>query len=424
VGSRRDGDVFDWMIRNVRIPGTSQLLDLAIQGGRFAEIGPALTGSTVQELEAHGRLVAPAFVEPHYHLDKCFLADDAPELTVLSDYLELEAERKKAYTAQDVAARAGRAIELLLVNGVTTMRSQVDVDPVCGLTALEGVLIAKQRYAAVMDIQLVAFPQLGICDHRDMPALLREAMRMGCMAIGGHPQLEISTAEAQRQLEVVFEIAREFDAEVDLHVDETDDPNVHYIHDVAVQTLRHNWRGRVNVGHVCSLALVNDYYAAELIKLIRRAGIAVIANPTSNVMFRAVLDRDPKWRGLTRVRQLADAGVNVCFGQETINSVFITTWRNPDPLITAQLLGYVAQYHRPADMQALFNMATVNAARALGLTDYGLIVGREASFSILDAENVVEALRFAAPRPYVFKRGRLVVEHVVERTLHLPQEAL
>ena len=399
-------------------------MDLAIQRGQFAEIGPALAGPAAQELEAHGRLVAPAFVEPHYHLDKCFLADDAPELTVLGDYLALEAERKKSYTVQDVAARAGRAIELLLLNGVTTMRSQVDVDPVVGLTALEGVLIAKQRYAAAMDIQLVAFPQLGIGDHRDMPALLREAMRMGCVAIGGHPQLEVSNAEARRQLNLIFEIAREFNAEVDLHVDETDDPNTHYIHDVAVLTLQHNWHGRVNAGHVCSLALLNDYYAGEIIRLVRRAGITVITNPTSNVMFRAVLDKDPKWRGLTRVRQLADAGVNVCFGQETINSVFITTWRNPDPLITAQLLGYVAQYHRPADMQTLFDMATVNAARALGLKAYGLAVGCEASFSILDAETVVEALRFAAPRPYVFKRGRLIVKHAVERTLHLPPEVL
>lgn len=413
--------MMDWIIRDVRLRGTNDLIDLAIRDGLFAAIGPHLPGPAVREIEAQGRLVAPTFVEPHYHLDKCFLAEETPALTVLADYLLLEAERKRTYTAPDVAARAGRAVEQLLANGVTTMRSQVDIDPVCGLTALEGVLATQRRYAGVMDIQLVAFPQLGICDHRDMPALLREAMHMGCVAIGGHPQLEMANAEAQRHIEIVFEIAREFDANVDLHVDETDDPNTHYIQDVAVKTIQRGWQGRVNVGHVCSLALMNDYYAAEIIRLIKRAGITVTTNPTSNVMFRAVLDKDPKWRGLTRVRQLAAAGVNVCFGQETIKSVFITTWRNPDPLITAQLLGYVAQYHRLADMEALFDMATCNAARALRLEDYGLAVGREASFNVFEAEDVVEALRFAAPRRYVFKRGQLVVEHTVERTWHLPE---
>lgn len=418
AGGPQVSEPVDLIVRNARLRGRNGLQDLAIDAGCFTAVGADLDVAAREELDVDGRLLTAALVEPHYHLDKCFVAREAPALTVLDDYLLLEADEKDGYTVEDVADRAGKAIELLVAQGVTSMRSQVDIDPVCGLTALEGLLAARARYAAVMDLQLVAFPQLGIVSHPEVPGLLREALARGCEAVGGHPQLEATDRDALRHLEIVFEIAQEFDRDIDLHVDETDDPNITYIHDVAALALAKGWHGRVNAGHVCSLALVNEYYAVKLIKLIRRAGITVITNPTSNLMFRAVLDQEPRWRGLTRVGQLLEAGVNVCFGQETINSVFITTWRNPDPLLTAQLLGYAAQLHRREQMDQLFDMMTVNAARALRLENYGLAPGCQASFNVYEAEDGLAALRFTAPRRYVFKRGQLVFENRLSQVQH------
>jgi cytosine deaminase len=169
---------------------------------------------------------------------------------------------------------------------------------------------------------------------------------------------------------------------------------------------------------VCALALYNPYYADKVVRLIRRAGITVITNPTSNLLFRGLLDPEPRWRGLTRVRELLDAGVNVVFGQETVKSTYIITLRNPDPLLTAQILAHGAGLKSSGDMGRLWQMMTSSAADAIRIADYGIKPGARAGLNIFDAENVDDAIATIAPRRWVIRDGRVVAETTLERSLH------
>jgi cytosine deaminase len=404
------------VLRRCRLVDHRQLVDVAISGGRISDIGPNLP-QVADELDAGGRLVEPSFVEPHYHLDKCFTGEESLELRTLDEYIAAEAARKRQFTVDDVAERAGRVIEQLVANGVTRMRTQVDVDTSAELRGFEGIQEAAERYRDVIDIQLVAFPQQGIIQDPGSAELLREAMRRGATAIGGHPQLEICRSDSAQHIATVFDIADEFDADIDMHVDETDDPASTFIHDIAVETIRRGRQGRVACGHVCALALYNPYYATKVIELVRRAGITVVTNPTSNLLFRALLDPEPRWRGLTRVRELLEAGVNVVFGQETVKSTYIVTLRNPDPLLTAQILAHGAGMKSLADLDRLWQMMTSSAARAIGLPDHGLAVGRRADINVLDADSPADAIASIAPRRWVLREGRVVAETRVDRRL-------
>ena len=403
------------VIRNARLVD-DRVVDIAIAGGLITQVGDGLRGHV--ELDAAGRLTAPTFVEPHFHLDKCFTGTQSLELLALEDYIAAEAEGKRTASVDDVARRAGRALELLVEHGVTYVRTNVDVDTSAELRGLEGVLEAARRYADVIDVQAVAFPQQGILQDPGTEELLREALRRGATAIGGHPQLEISREDSERHLEIVFTLAAEFDVPIDLHVDESDSPNSTFAHDVALHTLRRGWGGRVAAGHVCALSLVEPYYRDKIIRLMARAGVAVVTNPTSNLLFRALRDREPRWRGLAPVRELLDAGVPVCFGQETVESVYIQTLRHPDPLLTAQILAHGAQLKSPSDMQVLFAMPTVVAPTVVGLSAHGIKPGCRASLNIFDAATVVEAIATIAPRRWVLRDGRVIVETESAVRLH------
>jgi cytosine deaminase len=407
----------DLVIRNARLPERARLTDIGIRGGSIVSVAVGLPEGA-KEIDAEGRLVGPTFVESHFHLDKCYTGERSQELLSLEDYIAAEAERKRRSTVEDVAERCGRVIETLVTAGVTVIRTNVDVDTAAELRGLEGVLEAARRYADLVDIQVVAFPQQGIIQDPGAEELLREAMRRGADAIGGHPQLEICREDSERHLEIVFDLAREFDVDVDLHVDETDDPASTFIHDVAVQTLRRGWQGRVVAGHACALAKYNPYYADKVIRLIARAGITVVTNPTSNLLFRGLRDPEPRPRGLTRVRELLDAGVRVCFGQETVQSVYIVTLRHPDPLLTAQILAHGAQLKSSDDMNLLWQMPTTSAAAALGIQKYGLEPGCRASLNVFDADSVSDAIAKIAPRRWVLRDGHVVAETEVRRRLH------
>jgi cytosine/creatinine deaminase len=407
----------DLVVRDARLPDREEPTDIGIRGDTIAMLGTGLPEGA-EEIDAEGRLVGPTFVESHFHLDKCYTGERSQELLSLEDYIAAEADRKRRSTVEDVAERCGRVIETLVNAGVTVIRTNVDVDTSAELRGLDGVFEAARRYADLVDIQVVAFPQQGIIQDPGTEELLREAMRRGAHAIGGHPQLEICREDSERHLEIVFDLAREFDADVDLHVDETDDPDSTFIHDVAVHTLRRGWQGRVAAGHVCALAMYNPYYADKIIRLIARAGITVVTNPTSNLLFRGLRDPEPRPRGLTRVRELLDAGVRVCYGQETVQSVYIVTLRHPDPLLTAQILAHGAQLKSTGDMQLLWQMPTTGAATALGVKNYGLEPGCRASLNVFDAESVSDAIATIAPRRWVLRDGRVVSETVVQRALH------
>lgn len=410
------------IIRNLRPWGELDNRDLAAVNGRFAAVKQGMTAE--RTIDAEGRLAIPGFIDPHIHLDKVLIAQSVrPNKSgTLTEAIEITWERKRNYSVEEVAERASRVIESAIGNGVTHIRTHVDVDTIGGLTPLEGVALARSRYNDHIDIQIVAFPQEGILRNRGAEALMWQAMDHGADLVGGMPYNEDSYADSVRHIEIAFEIARKFDADIDMHVDETDDPRARTLEVLAEKTIENGWQGRVTAGHTCALAAYSDDYAAVVIDKVARAGIHMIANPATNLMLQGRLDRQPVRRGITRVQQLLDHEVNVSFGQDCVCDTFYPFGRD-DPLEVAFLMAHAAHMSLPSQIEKVFSMPTVAGAKALRLKGYGLQPGDRADMVVIDATSASEAIRFQSPRRWVVKRGQLVAETTVTREIFLNNRA-
>jgi cytosine deaminase len=401
----------DLVIRNARLRHRPDLVDIGIAQGRIESLESRVAGSGAREVDAAGQLTTAAFVEPHIHLDKALTADRARENpgNVFEESIAIMREVKRGYTVEDVASRATEVIRWLVGHGVTFIRSYVDVDTITGLVALEGVLAARERCRRLAHLELIAFPQEGILCDPGTDELLARAMERGADVVGGMPFAELIEEDARRHTDLVFEIARRFDRDVQMHVDETDDPGATTLHYYAVKALREGWSGRVSADHATALAAYDDTYAARVIGLVARARMSVVVLP-GKLMRGGVRDREPRRRGLTRVKELLAAGVNVAYGQDVVKDGFIPVFGTGDPLQTGFLLAYGAQFATRADIETLYDMATVNGARLMRIADYGIEVGRRADLVVVAAPSVQEAYRTQPPRLAVIHDGRLVAE--------------
>ncbi len=409
-----NGAPADLLIRNLRPWDRPSAVDLAVRDGRFVEATPDLEAR--QTIDAGGRLAVPGFIDPHIHLDKVMINRDVRTNVsgTLAEAIEIIWEKKKRYTIEDIVARAGSVIESAVANGVTRLRTHVDVDTIGGLKPLEGVLAAREKYRRSIEIQIVAFPQEGILRDPGTDDLMTKAMEMGADVVGGMPFNEASPDHSARHIRLAFELARAFDADIDMHVDETDDPNARTLEMLADQTLENGYEGRVTAGHTCALAAYPADYAARVIDKVRRARLHMITNPATNLMLQGRLDAEPKRRGITRVAELIAAGINVSYGQDCVRDTFYPFGRD-DPLEVALITAHAAHLSQPPQIEQLFAMPTTNAARVLRLTDYGLAPGCAADVAILDAGDAAEAIRLQAPRRWVIKAGRVVAETELRR---------
>jgi cytosine deaminase len=401
----------DLLIRNARIIDQRGLKDIGIEAGRIVKIGK-LTKRARKTIDAKGMLASPAFIDPHIHLDKVLIADELrPNVSgTLREAIELIWERKRKYTVADIKRRAGEVIRMAALNGTTRMRTHVDVDTIGGLMPLKGLLATRKAFKGLMDIQIVAFPQEGIIRDPGAEELMRKAMELGADLVGGMPHHERSHEEAKRHIDIAFDIAREFDADIDMHVDETDDPNSRSLEYLAEKTIAEGYQGRVTAGHTCALAAYPDDYARDVIRKVKLAEINMITNPATNLVLQGRGDRQPIRRGITRVKELLAAGVNVTFGQDCVNDAFYPFGR-ADMLEVALITAHAAQLTTPAEIDTVFRMMTTNAARTLGvLDDYGVEVGKLADIVILDAESPKDAIRRQVDRRYVIKGGKVIAE--------------
>ena len=405
------------IIRNALVCGTESPTDLEIVDGRFVAAGTADPAKT-NVIDGAGRLCIPGFVEPHIHLDKVLLAGSIPvnRSGLLDEAIEILGARKLIYSTDDIVERAGRIILSGIANGVTRIRTHVDVDSSCGLIAFDAMLVVRERFADLVDLQIVAFPQKGIVGDRGTETLLREAMARGADLVGGMPFNEAGPAASREHIRIAFDIAREHNADVDMHIDESDDPHARTLEMLCEATIENGWQGRVTAGHTCALAGYSDDHAADVIELVAEAGINVITNPATNLMLQGRDDSHPKRRGITRVKELLAKGINVSFGQDNLRDMFYPFGR-ADPLELAFLLAHAAHMSQPDEIDAVFTMATDNAARALGATDYGTKPGCAGDLVILDARSPAEAITSQADRLHVIRRGRVVAQTVTTQTI-------
>jgi len=387
--------------------------DLIVREGRIASLGPpaeAPPGAAVVDLG--GRVVLPGFVESHIHLDKAFLDERRPNLSgTLEDAIAITLDLKRAVTKEDIRERSERALRLAVRHGAAWLRVHVEVDPIVGLMGMEAALELRESCRDLADLQLVVFPQEGIEQQPGTRDLMREALRMGGDLVGGVPYNDL---DAERHLDIVFGLAEEFGCGVDLHLDFSDNPEDRRIESVARRTAAAGLQGRVAVGHLTSLGSMDDETARRIIGLIVEAGITVMPLPATDLFLGGRGPVPPRFRGLTRVKELLEAGANVAIASNNIRNAFTPSGRG-DLLEIGLLMACAAHMSGAADRGGIPRLFTENAARALGIEDsYGLAPGRPADFVVLDTENFGDILIDQPEKRYVVKRGRIVVENLRE----------
>jgi cytosine/creatinine deaminase len=406
----------DIHVKNVALWGTEGLCDLGIANGRFVSVNQGVASSApILTLDAEGRMAVPGFVEPHIHLDKALISERAPvnRSGTLKEAIEILWKLKRNYTVDEIADRASRVLAQALENGVSKLRTHVDVDPIGGTRPAEGLIRVRDRFRDLIDIQIVAFPQEGIVKSPGTEALMREVMKLGVDVVGGMPFNEASPEDSRRHIEIVFDIARQFDADVDMHVDETDDPAARTLEVLAELTIANGWQGRVTAGHTCALASYPRNYADHVIDRLRQANVSMIANPATNLMLQGRLDDYPKRRGVTQVKELLAAGVNVACGQDCVHDTFYPFGQN-DPLEIAFLLCHASHMSQPAEILTVMDMVTNNAAKALRVPDFRVAVGAVADLVVLEARDARRAFATRLPRRWVIRKGKLIAQTRVE----------
>lgn len=399
------------LIKNARIRHKKEWMDIAVEGGKIMDIRPGIVSEAEEVIDAEGHLVTSSFIEPHIHLYKVNVLDELPDAKVvtLEDAIEVQAIAKKNYSEERILKRGGDVVRREIANGTLHIRSHIDLDDVAGIVTYDGVAALKEAYKDTVDIQIVAFPQVGLMKCPVAKELMAEAMRRGADVVGGMPANENTPDDSRAHVKFCFDLAEKYDADIDMHVDETDDPFYRTLEMVADEAIARGYIGRVTAGHTCALAAYDDHYAAYVIEKVAKAGMRIITNPPTNLMLEGRMDKQPIRRGITRVKELLDAGVTVCFGQDNLNDTFYP-FGAANSLQLANLTAHAAQMTAPDEIEKLYDMITTEAAKILGLGDYGLEVGKTADMVILSAQDIREAIRLDSDRLYVIHKGKVVAK--------------
>ncbi|PVZ84644.1 cytosine deaminase [Serratia sp. S1B] len=412
-------------IDNLRLSGQPGLWQLSIEQGRIAHIIPQPEGLEWRDnvLDAQGGLALPPFVEPHIHLDTTQTAGQPAwnQSGTLFEGIERWAERKVSLTHEDVKQRAWQTLKWQIANGVQYVRTHVDVsDP--QLTALHAMLEVKQEVAPWVTLQIVAFPQEGILSYPNGEVLLEEALRLGADVVGAIPHFEFTREYGIESLHKAFALAQKYDRLVDVHCDEIDDEQSRFVETVAALALARSMGDKVTASHTTAMHSYNGAYTSRLFRLLKMSGINFVANPLVNIHLQGRFDSYPKRRGITRVKEMLEAGINVCFGHDDV----FDPWY---PLGTANMLQvlhmglHICQLMGYEQINQGLNLITTHSARTLQLADYGLSVGNGANLVILPAENGFDAVRRQTPVRYSIRHGAVIVEtQPAQTTLYLEQQ--
>lgn len=403
------------LIRGARLVGStaSELVDLHVHGGVFVRTEPAaeLAVPARTVIDARGALVSPPYVEPHVHLDTVLTAGEPRwnESGTLWEGIACWSERKATLTRDDVIGRAEEVLRWYVANGVLHVRSHVDVtDP--GLVALDALIELRDKVHDVVDLQLVAFPQEGICSFPDGEKLLEEAARRGVDAIGAIPHFEDTREDGIRSLECAVDVARRYGLFVDAHCDEIDDEQSRFIEVLATHALRTGLRERVTASHTTAMGSYGAAYSYKLQRILARAGINLVSNPMVNLHLQGRFDGYPRRRGLTQVKEMLSAGVNVAFGHDDVMDPWYPLG-TANPVQVAHVGAHATQLTAPHEIVECFRMVTDRAARVLGLGDrYGVRTGAPASFMLLPAFDAFDVIRRQVRPTHVVSHGKLVAE--------------
>lgn len=404
----------DLILRQVRIQDGQPLFDVAIKNGKIVDIASTIVASAKQEIQGNGNVLIPGFIESHLHLEKAYVMNrKANRSGTLKEAISVTAALKATFTRDDIIQRSTRALHALVQAGSTHVRTHAEFDPAQGFTGFDVVLELREQFKDIIDIQVVAFPQEGILTLPGMQKMMVQAMEKGADVVGGIPY---NDTPAHDHIDYVFNLAKDFDKDLDFHQDFSDEATNMTIEYLARKTIDLGYQGRVSVGHLTSLGAVEPAKRDEIIALIRDAGISVMCLPATDMHMGARNDTYNVRRALTPVRALRDGGVNVCLATNNIRNAF-TPYGTGDLLNIAQLAIPACHLGGADDQVTVLPMLTTNPAKALGLKNYGLEVGKDADLVLLDTLSVADVILDLPARLAVMKRGKIVAKSEYIRCL-------
>jgi cytosine deaminase len=398
------------IVRRARLRGFEDLVDIAIEDGKIAAVEAGLSGDAVVELDADGSLVVPGFVDGHMHLDKCMLGDSMRpnKSQTLVEAIEITNEHKRHYTVEEIVGRASGVLETAISNGTIAMRGFADVGTVGGLVPIQALLALKERFAGRIELQVCAFPQEGLTMDPGAEELMREAMKLGADVVGGIPWLELTDQYVRDHVDFCFALAQEYDKDLHFLADDTDDSTSRSLEYLAVRSAEEGYHGRVTASHCGALAAYDDTHARRVIEKVLAGGVSISSNTHISLVLGGRSDRGLIRRGITRTKELIEAGVNVLASQDDVNDPYYPFGRS-DQLEVAQYAAHAAHMTYPYELEQILDLVTTNAAKALRLEGYGTAVGDRADLVVLGVPSVREALRLLPPRKYVLRAGEVVV---------------
>jgi len=402
--------MFDLIIRNANLPDGRTGVDIAVEKGSISDVAPDLAGQAKREIDATGRLATPPFVDSHFHLDST-LSYGQPRVNesgTLLEGIELWGELKPHLMVESIKARAKELCHWAIARGTLAIRSHVDISD-GRLLAVNALLEVREEIRPYIDLQLVAFPQDGFYRYPASAANLKRALDLGVDVVGGIPHFERTMAEGAASVQVLCELAAQRGLRVDMHCDESDDPHSRHIETLVFHARRLGLHGRVTGSHLTSMHSMDNYYVSKLLPLMAEAQIHVVANPMVNITLQGRHDTYPKRRGMTRVKELMEAGVNVAFGHDSLLDPWYS-FGSHDMLEVAHMGLHVAQMTGVDQMRQIFEAITYNGANVMGLEGYGLAPGCHADIIILQAGDLWEALRLKPARLFVIRRGTVIAE--------------
>lgn len=401
---------YDLIVRQAKLHYARAPLDLAIHGGRIAKVARKINANADREIDAMQRLTTESFVIAHLHLDKV-MTGAWVDGRALQEYrkptmdarkaIALAARVKERYKVTEIVEQARQVLLQALSSGVTHVRAFADVDTRAELKGVTALLRLRHEFRRIIGLQVVAFPQEGIVADPGAEEYVRKAMELGADVVGGIPWLEATEEAAQKHVDIVFNIAKRFDRDIVMLVDDTGDPKMRTLEKVALKALDENYQGRVQACHARALATYDHTYLRHVLGLLAKAEIGMVTNPHTGPIHLPV-------------RQLIDAGVVVALGQDDVNDAYYPYGRC-NMLEVAFLASHLMQMMTPDEMNLLYDMITVNPAHILRLPGHRVAEGGNANLVVLNCSSVHDALRLQPEVSYVVSRGRLVAGSTVER---------
>lgn len=398
------------LIKNVHVDNHEETSDVRIVNGKFKEIAPELTAvDNEQVIDGQGNVLLPPFVDSHVHLDATLTAGQPEwnESGTLFDGIRIWSERKQDLTKEDVKKRARKTIENMVGHGIQHVRSHVDVtDP--HLIAAQALLELREELKDQIDLQLVAFPQEGILSYPHGRELMEQAVKEGLDVVGGIPHFEFTTEYGWQSVHFLMALADKYDRLVDVHCDEIDDPASRNLEVLATEAYERGMKDRVTASHTTAMGSYNNAYTYKLFRLLKMSDINFVSNPLVNVHLGGRFDTYPKRRGVTRIKELTNAGINVSFGEDDVQDPW-NPLGNGNMLDVVTMGVYIAHLMGYHQLQDAFNYVTYNGAKTMHISDqYGIEVGKPANCILLNAADFYNALNKHVEVLYNIRHGKIL----------------